>query len=384
MPRTITGIKPTGRPHLGNYLGMIRPALELARSGGALFFVADYHALTITPPAEEVRERVLDLAATLIAFGLDTERNILYRQSDLPELCELTWILGCATPKGLLNRAHAYKAAVQDNLAHGRDPDQGVGAGLFSYPVLMAADILAHRAEAVPVGRDQRQHVEIARDVAESFNRIYGPVLVVPEAVVDERVMTVPGLDGRKMSKSYGNQIPLSAGPDEIRRLVSRIVTDSRPPSEPKEPDTILALYRVVAAEADARDLEHRYRAGGVGYAEAKAMLADAIEQLLAPGPAAPRGAHGGPAGPQGHPGAWRGAGAGVGRADRGGRPGGHRARLGLAPPAPAAARRPRSPARPAADVSRPPRGRRQPRAAASSLAAVRATASASTASVSS
>jgi len=282
MPRTITGIKPTGRPHLGNYLGMIRPALELARSDGAMFFVADYHGLTITPSAQEVRERVLDLAATLIAFGLDTERNTLYRQSDLPELCELTWILSCTTAKGLLNRAHAYKAATADNLAHGREADQGVNAGLFNYPVLMAADILAHRAEAVPVGRDQRQHVEIARDVAESFNRIYGPVLVVPEAVVDERVMTIPGLDGRKMSKSYGNQIPLSAGPDEIRRLVSRIVTDSRPPSEPKEPDTILALYRVVAAEADARDLERRYRAGGVGYAEAKALLADAIERLLA------------------------------------------------------------------------------------------------------
>jgi tryptophanyl-tRNA synthetase len=282
MPRTITGIKPTGRPHLGNYLGMMQPALELARSGEALFFVADYHALTI-PPAERVRERVLDLAATLIAFGLDTERNILYRQSDLPELCELTWILGCTCPKGLLNRAHAYKAAVADNEAHGRAADQGIGAGLFSYPVLMAADILAHRAEAVPVGRDQRQHVEIARDVAESFNRIYGPVLVVPEAVVDERVMTVPGLDGRKMSKSYGNQIPLSAAPDEIRRLVARIVTDSRAPAEPKEPDTILALYRSVAPEADARDLERRYRAGGVGYAEAKAMLAEAIERLLAP-----------------------------------------------------------------------------------------------------
>ena len=282
MPRTITGIKPTGRPHLGNYLGMMQPALELARSGEALFFVADYHALTI-PPAERVRERVLDLAATLIAFGLDTERNILYRQSDLPELCELTWILGCTCPKGLLNRAHAYKAAVADNEAHGRAADQGIGAGLFSYPVLMAADILAHRAEAVPVGRDQRQHVEIARDVTESFNRIYGPVLVVPEAVVDERVMTVPGLDGRKMSKSYGNQIPLSAAPDEIRRLVARIVTDSRAPAEPKEPDTILALYRSVAPEADARDLERRYRAGGVGYAEAKAMLAEAIERLLAP-----------------------------------------------------------------------------------------------------
>jgi tryptophanyl-tRNA synthetase len=282
MPRTITGIKPTGRPHLGNYLGMIQPALELARSGEALFFVADYHALTI-PPAERVRERVLDLAATLIAFGLDTERNILYRQSDLPELCELTWILGCTCPKGLLNRAHAYKAAVADNEAHGRAADQGIGAGLFSYPVLMAADILAHRAEAVPVGRDQRQHVEIARDVAESFNRIYGPVLVLPEAVVDERVRTVPGLDGRKMSKSYGNQIPLSAAPDEIRRLVSRIVTDSRPAGEPKEPDTILALYRSAAPAADARDLERRYRAGGVGYAEAKAMLGEAIERLLAP-----------------------------------------------------------------------------------------------------
>jgi tryptophanyl-tRNA synthetase len=283
MSPTITGIKPTGRPHLGNYLGMIRPALELARSGDALFFVADYHALTITPSPEQVREGVLDLAATLIAFGLDTDRNILYCQSDLPELCELTWILGCTTAKGLLNRAHAYKAAVAENAAHGRDPDQGVGAGLYYYPVLMAADILAHRAEAVPVGRDQRQHVEIARDVAQSFNRAYGPVLVEPEAVVDERVMTIPGLDGRKMSKSYGNQIPLAAGPDEIRRLVSRIVTDSRPPSEPKEPDTILQLYRNVAPEADARDLERRYRAGGVGYAEAKALLADAIERLLAP-----------------------------------------------------------------------------------------------------
>jgi len=286
MPRTLTGIKPTGRPHLGNYLGMIRPALDLARSadGDALFFVADYHALTIAPgTAAQLRERVLDIAATLIAFGLDTDRNILYRQSDLPELGELTWILGCSTPKGLLNRAHAYKAAAADNVAQGRDPDHGVGAGLYYYPVLMAADILAHRAQAVPVGRDQRQHVEIARDVARSFNRAYGPVLVVPEAVVDERVMTVPGLDGRKMSKSYGNQIPLAAGPDEIRRLVSRIVTDSRAPSEPKEPDTILELYRAVAPQADADDLERRYREGGVGYAEAKDLLADAIERLLAP-----------------------------------------------------------------------------------------------------
>jgi len=288
VPRMITGIKPTGRPHLGNYLGMIRPALDLARSAGAgdgapLFFVPDYHALTITPPPAELRAAVLDLTATLIAFGLDPDRDILYRQSDLPEVCELTWILGCTCAKGLLNRAHAYKAAVADNLAHGRQADHGIGFGVYSYPVLMAADILLHRAAAVPVGRDQRQHVEIARDVAESFNRAYGPVLVVPEPVVDERMMTVPGLDGRKMSKSYGNQLALAAPPDEIRRWVSRIVTDSRPPAEPKEPDTILALYRGVAPDAEARDLERRYRTGGVGYAEAKALLADAIERLVGP-----------------------------------------------------------------------------------------------------
>jgi tryptophanyl-tRNA synthetase len=283
MQRTVTGIKPTGRPHLGNYLGMIRPALDLSRSAEMLCFIADYHALTVTPTPAELRERVLDLAATLLAFGLDTERTALYRQSDLPEVCELAWILGCVTPKGLLNRAHAYKAATAANAALGRDPDEGINVGLYSYPVLMAADILIHRAQGVPVGRDQRQHVEIARDLAESFNRLYGPVLVVPEPVVDERVMTVPGIDGRKMSKSYGNEIGLSAGPDEIRRRVARIVTDSRSPAEPKEPDTILSLYRSVAPDDDARDLERRYREGGVGYAEAKALLAGAIEHLLAP-----------------------------------------------------------------------------------------------------
>jgi tryptophanyl-tRNA synthetase len=283
MPRTFTGIKPTGRPHLGNYLGMIRPALDLARSGDALICVVDYHALTITPDPDQMRRAVLDLTATLIACGVDPERSILYRQSDMPEVCELTWILGCTCAKGLLNRAHAYKAATAANVALGREPDHGVNMGLFGYPLLMAADILIHRAEAVPVGRDQSQHVEIARDVAESFNRIYGPVLLVPELVVDERVMTIPGLDGRKMSKSYGNQIALSATPDEIRRRVARIVTDSRPPSEPKEPDTILSLYRSVAPEADAHDLERRYRAGGVGYGEAKALLTEAIERVVAP-----------------------------------------------------------------------------------------------------
>lgn len=283
MPPTITGIKPTGLPHLGNYLGMIRPALELARTSDMLCFIADYHALTTLPPPDSIREHALDLAATLIAFGLDPERTVLYRQSDVPEICELTWILSCVGQKGLLNRAHSYKAAVQENLAAGRDRDHGVGMGLFNYPILMAADILIHRAGRVPVGSDQRQHVEIARDLAGSFNRVYGPVLVVPEPAVDERVMTIPGIDGRKMSKSYGNQIPLSATPGEIRRLVFRIVTDSRSPAEPKDPDTILALYRHLAASADADDLARRYWEGGVGYAEAKALLAEAIQTLIAP-----------------------------------------------------------------------------------------------------
>jgi tryptophanyl-tRNA synthetase len=283
LPRTVTGIKPTGRPHLGNYLGMIRPALDLAHGGDALCFIADYHALTVTQQPAEVREGTLDLTATMIAFGLDTGRTILYRQSDLPEVCELAWILGCTCPKGLLNRAHAYKAAVADNLASGRDPEQGISMGLFGYPVLMAADILIHRAEAVPVGRDQRQHVEIARDLAESFNRAYGPVLVVPEPVIDERVMTIPGIDGRKMSKSYRNEIALAAAPDEIRRRVSRIVTDSRPAPEPKDPDTILSLYRSVAPGAGVREMERRYRDGGIGYGEAKALLAEAIDRLLGP-----------------------------------------------------------------------------------------------------
>jgi tryptophanyl-tRNA synthetase len=283
MPRIVTGIKPTGLPHLGNYLGMIRPMLRLAQSSETLCFIADYHALTTVPAPQTIRDASLDLAATLIAFGLDPGRSILYRQSDVPQICELTWILGCVSQKGVLNRAHAYKAAVQANTAAGRDPDHGVGMGLFSYPVLMAADVLIHHAGLVPVGSDQRQHVEIARDLAESFNRAFGPVLTVPEAVVDAEVMTIPGLDGRKMSKSYGNQLALRASAEEIRRWVSRIVTDSRPPSQPKEPDTLLALYGQVATAAEAADLTRRYRDGAVGYAEAKALLAAAIEREIGP-----------------------------------------------------------------------------------------------------
>ena len=211
MHVSVTGIKPSGTPHLGNYLGMIRPALALVERTEAVYFVADYHAMTTTRDPVVLRTQSREVAATWLALGFDADRSVLYRQSDLPEVCELTWILSCVTPKGLLNRAHAYKAAVQDNVGAGRDDDAGVSMGLFDYPLLMAADILIHRADLVPVGLDQQQHVEITRDIAHAFNAQYGEVFVVPEALIDERVMTITGIDGRKMSKSYDNVVPILA-----------------------------------------------------------------------------------------------------------------------------------------------------------------------------
>ena len=283
MDIALTGITPTGAPHLGNYLGMLRPALALARDYEALYFVSDYHAVIRVRDGATIDRHVRDVAATWLAFSLDPERCALYRQSDVPEVCELAWLLGCVTPKGLLNRAHAYKAAVDANDAAGREPDDGVSAGLYGYPLLMAADILGPGAAVVPVGLDQRQHVEIARDVAEAFNRGHGPILRVPEPLIDSAVQTIPGLDGRKMSKSYGNVIPLLADPAEIRRTVMRIVTDSRRPDEPKDPETdpIFALYRHVAPPADVAAMCDEYRRGGLGYGEAKKRLADALEDLV-------------------------------------------------------------------------------------------------------
>jgi tryptophanyl-tRNA synthetase len=223
------------------------------------------------------------VAAASLALGLDPSRAVLYRQSDLPEVCELAWILGCVMPKGLLNRAHAYKAARDANLASGRDADLGVNVGLFNYPVLMAADVLILRANAVPVGQDQQQHLEILRDVAAAFNRRYGRLLTLPHAVSDPRVATIPGLDGRKMSKSYGNVIPIFAEPAELRRLVMRIKTDSRAPAERKDPDTdpIFSLYRHLADADAVGGLLQRYEAGGVGYAEVKELLVEALEAAL-------------------------------------------------------------------------------------------------------
>ena len=280
MKIALTGIKPTGTPHLGNFLGMIQPALALAERYQALYFIADYHALTAIRDGREVRDLTYEVAATWLALGLDPASSTLYRQSDVPEVTELTWILDCLTPKGLMNRAHAYKAAVEENRVHLRDADAGVNMGLYNYPVLMAADILFPGADAVPVGLDQQQHIEIAQDIAGAFNAVYGPILTVPEAIIDERVMTIPGLDGRKMSKSYGNVIPVLHPPEVVRKAVMRIKTDSRRPEEPKDPesDVVFQLFRHVAPPAAVASMEERYRRGGLGYAQAKTELAEALE----------------------------------------------------------------------------------------------------------
>jgi tryptophanyl-tRNA synthetase len=284
MKISLTGIKPTGTPHLGNYLGMIRPSLALAEQYQAYYFIADYHALTTVKDGNEVRNSSYEVAATWIALGLDPARVALYRQSDVPEVTELTWILSCVTPKGLLNRAHAYKAAVDENRQRDRDPDAGINMGVFDYPILMAADILFPGADVVPVGQDQRQHLEMTQDMAESFNATYGPILTIPDAAIDERVMTIPGLDGRKMSKSYDNVIPILAPPKQLRKAVMRIVTDSRSPEEPKTPeeDTIYRLFELVAPGPAAASMAERYRQGGLGYGQAKGELFEALDCTFA------------------------------------------------------------------------------------------------------
>jgi tryptophanyl-tRNA synthetase len=276
----LTGIKPSGTPHVGNYLGMIRPALELARTYQALYFIADYHALTTVKDRKDLQFQTYEVAATWLALGLDPEKTIFYRQSDIPEVMELTWVLSCFTSKGLLNRAHAYKAAVDENLAAGSPPDEGINSGLYFYPVLMAADILMFGSHFVPVGADQRQHIEIARDIAIAFNNNYGEILTVPEAVIREEVMTIPGLDGRKMSKSYDNVIPIFAPSKALRKSVMRIVTDSRRPEDPKDPETdnVFAIYRYFAAEAEIERTRQHYLDGGVAYSEIKEDLFELLE----------------------------------------------------------------------------------------------------------
>jgi tryptophanyl-tRNA synthetase len=286
MTHTLTGVQPTGDLHLGNYIGAIRPLADLAADPAreVSVFVADLHALNGRPDPAVLRERSRRLVAAMLACGLDRPNLHVYRQSRIPAVAGMAALLNNVAAKGLLNRAHAYKAAVAANAAAGRDPDHGMNMGVYSYPVLMAADILALDADEVPVGQDQAQHLEIAVDLAQQFARSYRPgVLREPRALITRSTATLPGLDGRKMSKSYGNAIALMEEPDAMRRQIRRIVTDSTPPEQPKEPDTLVALLRAFADPATVAAVEERYRTGGIGYGEVKERLADAIEAHVAP-----------------------------------------------------------------------------------------------------
>ena len=284
--RVLTGITTSGTPHLGNYVGAIRPSVAASRAPGAesFYFLADYHALIKIDEPARIQRSTLEIAASWLACGLDPERVTFYRQSDVPEIPELTWLLTCVCGKGLLNRAHAYKAAVDKNNAAGQEPDNDVTAGLFMYPVLMAADILMFNAHRVPVGRDQVQHIEMARDMAASFNHRYGEHFVLPEAQIEEAVATLPGLDGRKMSKSYDNTIPLFAPREQLRKLIAGIKTDSRAPGEPKDTEgsALFQIYQAFANPPETAALRQAY-AEGIAWADAKQMLFERIDQEIAP-----------------------------------------------------------------------------------------------------
>jgi tryptophanyl-tRNA synthetase len=283
---TLTGVQPTGELHLGNYAGAVRPLAELAAdpTRDVYVFIADLHALNGRPAPELLRERCRRLVAALLASGLDLPNVRVYRQSRVPAVAGLAALLNNITAKGVLNRAHAYKAAVAANVAAGRHPEHNVNAGLYAYPVLMAADILAVGADEVPVGADQTQHLEIAVDLARQFSRSYRRgVLREPRALIPEAAM-LPGIDGRKMSKSHGNTIPLMAEPTAIRSQIRRIVTDPTPPEAPKDAGscTLVALLRAFADPATVAGVERRYRTGGIGYGEVKALLADAVDAHVA------------------------------------------------------------------------------------------------------
>ncbi len=285
--RYLTGITTTGMPHLGNYVGSVRPAVQasLRSDVRTYYFLADYHALIKCGEPARIQRSTLEIAATWLAAGLNPERVTFYRQSDIPEITELCWLLTCVCGKGLLNRAHAYKAAVDKNTEAAQEADDGVTAGLFMYPVLMAADILMFKSQKVPVGRDQIQHLEMARDMAASFNHLYGSdLLVLPEAQVDEHVALLPGLDGRKMSKSYDNTIPLFVPREELRKKIASIVTDSRAPGEPKDTEgsALFQIYRAFASTEETAAFAQAF-AQGIAWGEAKQALFERIEQEIAP-----------------------------------------------------------------------------------------------------
>jgi tryptophanyl-tRNA synthetase len=283
--RVLTGITTTGTPHLGNYVGAIRPAIAASHRDDveSFYFLADYHALIKCHDPELVSRSTREIAATWLACGLEPEKVFFYRQSDIPEIPELTWILTCMTAKGLMNRAHAYKAAVQANQEAGEDPDFAITMGLYSYPVLMAADILMFRAHQVPVGRDQVQHVEMARDIAQRFNHHYGEHFVLPGAVVDDDVAVLQGLDGRKMSKSYGNTIPLFLPPKQLQKHVNRIKTNLQEPGEPKDPDssTVFQIWQAFATPAQTEEMRREF-AAGIAWGEVKRRLFELLDATLA------------------------------------------------------------------------------------------------------
>lgn len=282
---TLTGIKTTGTPHLGNYAGAIRPAIESAKQsdGDNYFFLADYHSLIGCQDPEQVHQSTREIAATWLALGLDPENTVFYRQSDIPEILELNWLLNCMAAKGLMNRAHAYKDAMQKNDEAGEDPDYAVTMGLFSYPVLMAADILMFNATHVPVGRDQVQHIEMARDMAQRFNHIYGDHFVLPEAVVGEDVAVLQGLDGRKMSKSYNNTIPLFLPEKQLKKHINKIKTNLLEPGEPKDPDTstVFQIWKAFATPEQTSDMRKEFE-NGIAWGESKRLLFELLNGHLA------------------------------------------------------------------------------------------------------
>ena len=275
--RVLSGIQPSGRLHIGNFFGAVRQHLQLQAEHDCFYFIADYHALTSNPAPADVAQYTLDVTMDYIALGLDTEKTVFWRQSDVPEVTELTWLLSCVTPMGLLQRCVSFK----DKVAQGLTPNHG----LFAYPVLQAADILIYKGDLVPVGADQKQHIEITRDIATRFNNAYGNVFTLPTEHILEQVAVVPGTDGRKMSKSYGNTIEVFELEKSVRKKIMQIVTDSTPVEQPKDPDkcNVFALLKLVASSDELADWENRYRSGGMGYSEAKKRLVELMINYFKP-----------------------------------------------------------------------------------------------------
>ena len=280
----LTGIKPTGMPHIGNYLGAIKPLIAQAQKDKTIVFIADLHALNSIHDAKIIRQHTYEIAALFVSLGLNMDNAILFRQSDIDAIYKLNTFLMNVTPKGLMNRAHSYKAMLDKNAATGDDPDAGVNMGLYTYPILMSAYILLYNSDIVPVGADQKQHVEFARDIAEYFNKAYGNVFRLPEPQIGRDIGLIPGLDGRKMSKSYDNTIPLFAPESELKKKIMRIITDSKLPNEPKNPDesTIFLLYKHFASDNEIQNMRELFEQGKIGYGDAKKMLFEAMNSYLA------------------------------------------------------------------------------------------------------